>query len=157
MLDLTLLSFQMYALFHPDFTPEKWHVLMAYIACSWTCCLFVMFGNRVLPKINDLGLFFIVAGVVISVAVCTILPTTRKTGYASNHFVWSDWQNGTGYSNNGFVFVMGMLNGAFALGVPGWYPSTRCDSENADLSRLCFARSRRSDQVGQVKRSADTS
>ncbi|EGC41688.1 choline transporter [Histoplasma capsulatum var. duboisii H88] len=38
--------------------------------------------------------------------------------FASNDFVWRDWENQTGYSSNGFVFVAGMLNGAYSVGNP---------------------------------------
>lgn len=40
------------------------------------------------------------------------------TGHATHSFVWSDWVNDTGYSSNGFVFLAGMLNGAYAVGTP---------------------------------------
>ena len=36
-----------------------------------------------------------------------------RPGHASNAFVWTDWQaDGLGYPD-GFVFVAGMLNGAY--------------------------------------------
>ena len=38
--------------------------------------------------------------------------------HASNAFVWTEWQNdGLGYPD-GFVFVAGMLNGAYSVGTP---------------------------------------
>jgi len=46
------------------------------------------------------------------------MPYVNGQPYATNDFVWRDWQNGTGYSSNGFAFVLGMLNGAFAVGTP---------------------------------------
>lgn len=79
----------------------------------------MILGHRFLAHINDLGLFFIVAGVFITVVVCAVMPSVNGNGYASSQSVWVDWQNESGYSSNGFVFLMGMLNGAFALGVPG--------------------------------------
>jgi choline transport protein len=77
-----------------------------------------MFFNRALPLINNLGLFFILAGVFITILVCAIMPSTAGTGHASNDFVWSDWSNQTGYTSDGFVFLAGMLNGAYAVGTP---------------------------------------
>jgi choline transport protein len=50
--------------------------------------------------------------------VLAIMPSTTGKGYATNEFVWGNWMNGTGYSSNGFVFLAGMLNGAFAIGTP---------------------------------------
>ncbi|RFU78921.1 amino acid transporter [Trichoderma arundinaceum] len=109
---------EMYSLFHPNYAYKGWHVLIAYFACSWIACACVLFGNQRLARINDVGLVLVVAGVIITVAVCAIMPATLKQEYNSNRSVWADWQNGTGYSSNGFVFLMGMLNGAFAFGVP---------------------------------------
>lgn len=40
------------------------------------------------------------------------------TGHATHSFVWTDWANDTGYSSNAFVFLAGMLNGAYAVGTP---------------------------------------
>ncbi|OKL64246.1 hypothetical protein UA08_00062 [Talaromyces atroroseus] len=105
---------QMYALFHPEYTFQRWHVFVTYIAVTWMCCFVVAYANRALPWINHVGLFFIIAGVLISILVCAIMPSR----HASNAFVWRDWENETGYSSNGMVFVMGMLNGAYAMGTP---------------------------------------
>jgi hypothetical protein len=44
------------------------------------------------------------------------MPGQKESGYGSNDFVWKEWQNMTGYSSDGFTFLAGMLNGAFAIG-----------------------------------------
>lgn len=104
-----------YALYHPDFTPQRWHVFVCYLIISWLCCFTVMFCQRALPLISRIGSFFIVVGFVITVLVCAIMPSKNGAGYASNDFVWKDWSNVTGYPD-GFTFIAGMLNGAFAIG-----------------------------------------
>ncbi|KAJ5356297.1 Amino acid/polyamine transporter I [Penicillium concentricum] len=104
-----------YALYHPEVEPQRWHVFVCYLIISWLCCLTVMFCQRALPLISRIGSFFIVAGFGITVLVCAIMPSRNGAGYASNDFVWKDWSNVTGYSN-GFTFLAGMLNGAFAIG-----------------------------------------
>jgi choline transport protein len=50
--------------------------------------------------------------------VCAIMPSQTGYGYATNAFVWTDFTNLTGWSSNGFVFLMGILNGAYAIGTP---------------------------------------
>ncbi|KAJ5594804.1 uncharacterized protein N7459_001012 [Penicillium hispanicum] len=105
-----------YALYHPGFEPKQWHVFIGYLIISWVCCLTVMFAQRALPAISRLGSFFIVVGLVIVVIVCAIMPSRNGFGYASSQFVWKDWTNMTGYSSDGFTFLAGMLNGAFAIG-----------------------------------------
>ena len=54
------------------------------------------------------------AGVLVTIIVCAIMPQR----HAQSASVWRDWQNATGYESNGFVFLLGMLNGAFAVGTP---------------------------------------
>lgn len=66
--------------------------------------------------VSTIGLFLIVAGAFVTILVCAIMPSTTGSGYASNATVWSDWVNTTGYTSNGFVFLAGMLNGAYAIG-----------------------------------------
>ncbi|KAE8380628.1 amino acid/polyamine transporter I [Aspergillus bertholletiae] len=108
----------MYALMHPGFEPQSWHIFVSFIICTWLCCSIVLFMNRMLPHIGNLGMFFILAGVFITIVVCAVMPHVNGTGYASNSDVWGTWQNGTGYSSQGFVFVAGMLNGAYSVGTP---------------------------------------
>lgn len=108
----------MYALMHPGFEPKSWHIFVGFVICTWVCCCIVLFLNRLLPYIGNLGMFFILAGVFVSIVVCAVMPYVNGQPYATDDFVWRDWQNGTGYSSQGFVFVAGMLNGAYSVGTP---------------------------------------
>ncbi|QDS70803.1 hypothetical protein FKW77_004595 [Venturia effusa] len=110
----------MYGLYHVDtYVFQRWHVYVTYLIVTWLCCCIVLFGNRALPAVNQLGLFFILAGVFITIIVCAAMPgKSGRPGHATTSFVWKDWVNSTGYSSDGFVFLMGMLNGAYAVGTP---------------------------------------
>lgn len=105
-----------YSLYHEGFEPQRWHVYVCYLVMSWGCCFTVMFGQRALPHISRLGSFLIIAGFFVTIIVCAVMPGVTGAGYASHDFVWKEWDNETGYSSNGFVFLAGMLNGAFAVG-----------------------------------------
>ena len=106
----------MYGLFHENFVYERWQVFIIYLIITWLACVIVLFANRALPFLTNIGLFLILAGCFITIMVCAIMPSTTGKRYATNSFVWKDWQNLTGWTNNGFVFCAGMLNGAFAMG-----------------------------------------
>ncbi|KAJ5433769.1 SNF2-related protein [Penicillium cf. griseofulvum] len=108
----------MYALMHPGFTPSQWNVFVSFLLCTWTCCCIVLFMNRFLPFIGNLGMFFILAGVFVTIVVCAVMPRVNGSGYATDKLVWKTWENGTGYAQQGFVFVAGMLNGAYSVGTP---------------------------------------
>jgi choline transport protein len=77
-----------------------------------------LFANKVLPAVQRAGGFLIVAGVSITIIVCAVMPSVNDQPYASTDFVWKRWANSTGYSMDGFVFCLGMLTGAFAVGTP---------------------------------------
>lgn len=107
-----------YSMFHPGFEPQRWQVFICYLIVCWSCCFIVMFANRALPMINKIGSFLIVGGFLVTIIVCAVMPTRNGKRHASNDFVWTEWNNETGYSSNTFVFLAGMLNGAFAVGTP---------------------------------------
>lgn len=108
----------MYSLYHPEYTPQRWQIFIAFIAVTWTACSIVLFGQRLLPKICNLSAAICIGGFFITCMVCLIMPSQTGYGYASSSTVWATWDNQTGYASNGFVFVAGMLNGAFAIGTP---------------------------------------
>ena len=115
---MALQTVAMYSTTHPDFVVKDWHIFISYIFCTWICCFTVLYANRALSFIESLGGFFVVAGIVISITICAVMPHINGTPYASHASVWRNWKNTTGWSSNGFVFSLGMLNGAFAVGAP---------------------------------------
>jgi len=108
----------MYSVYHPGYLPTAWQLFVGYFSVTWMACSIVLFANRALPMVNNIGLFFILAGVFVTILVCAITPHINGSGYATSSFVWTNWQNSTGWDSNGFVFLAGMLNGAFAIGTP---------------------------------------
>ena len=108
----------MYTLYHPDFTPQNWQIFIAFLGITWIDCLLVLFGQRILARVaTSFGVLCILL-VVITTLICAIMPSQTGAGYGSNSFVWTDWENLTGWSSDGFVFLAGMLNGAYAIGTP---------------------------------------
>lgn len=122
----------MYAAFHPMFVTQRWHVFVAYIIFVWLCCFLVLFANRSLPMLESVGGILIVTGVFITIVVCSGMQDV----HATTAFVWRNWQNSTGYSSNGFVFLLGMLNGAFAVGTPDVVSHLAEEIPRYDLLRL---------------------
>jgi choline transport protein len=115
---MALQTVAMYTTANPGVVVQNWHIFISYLACTWLCCLTVLFANKFLPIIESTGAFFIVGGFLVSVIVCAVMPYVNGKPYSTNAFVWRDWTNGTGWSSNGFVFCLGMLNAAFAVCAP---------------------------------------
>ncbi|ORY62450.1 amino acid permease [Pseudomassariella vexata] len=107
---------QMYALNHAGFEANPWHVFIAYILVTWLSCATVCLANQAMPRLNNLGLFAILGGFLITIIVVTVMPGRGgRPAHASSSFVWTEWTADIGYPD-GFVFVTGMLNGAFSIG-----------------------------------------
>ena len=62
---------------------------------------------------EKLSVVAVVGGVFVTIIVCAIMPSVKGKPYASNEFVWRKWENETGWTSNGFVFMAGCLNGAY--------------------------------------------
>lgn len=109
---------QMYGLNHPELVVKNWHVFIVYVIVTWLACLSVCLFNRAMPLLNQSGIFFIIGGFFITIVVLAAMPGKGgRPPHATNSFVWTEWAADIGYPN-GFVFVAGMLNGAYAVGVP---------------------------------------
>ncbi|KAL1305066.1 hypothetical protein AAFC00_002004 [Neodothiora populina] len=104
---------QMYAVFHDDFVVEAWHTYVAFVCVTWLSCAICIFGNRFIPYLQHIGLFLLLAGGLITIIVVAAMPEK----HASNAFVWTDWNNTSGWGD-GVAFLTGVLNGAFTIGTP---------------------------------------
>ncbi|KPM45324.1 hypothetical protein AK830_g1183 [Neonectria ditissima] len=110
------LCVNMYAHVHPEFVVETWHVFVCYLLVTWLSCGTVIFCNASLPYLNIMGLFIILLGTIATTAVVATMVNIGD-GPALSETVWTTWSADVGYPD-GFVFVAGMLNGAFAMGTP---------------------------------------
>ena len=108
----------MYNLYHPDYVLERWHVFIAYLVIIWIDNGIIMFGQKYLARFATLSGTICIIFYFVSLLIVAIMPSKTGAGYASDSFVWADFQNLTGWSSNGLVFLMGMLNGAFTIGTP---------------------------------------
>ncbi|KAI1629592.1 amino acid/polyamine transporter I [Exophiala viscosa] len=102
----------------PSYDYQRWQVFLVFIVCAWLFAAIVLFFNNAIPRIEQVGGFFILAGFLITVIVSAVMRHSQGRPYATSHQVWNDFTNLTGYSSSGFAFILGMLNGAFAVGVP---------------------------------------
>jgi choline transport protein len=104
----------MYLLNYPTVKWHSWQVFIVFQIVNWTCCAIVCLGNRFIPLINRVALTLSMCGLVTTVVVLTVMP--KK--HASNAQVWTEYHNNTGGWSDGVCFMTGLLNAAFAVGVP---------------------------------------
>ncbi|KAJ5193078.1 hypothetical protein N7449_009220 [Penicillium cf. viridicatum] len=104
----------MYLLRHSDVTWQSWQVFIVFQIVNWTCCAIVCLGNRFIPLINRIALVLSMTGLFATVVVLAAMPKT----HASSSQVWTQYYNMTGGWSDGVCFITGLLNAAFAVGVP---------------------------------------
>ncbi|KAF2203341.1 amino acid transporter [Delitschia confertaspora ATCC 74209] len=104
---------QLYAVFHPELEIHPWHTYIAYLLITWTITAFVIFGNRLIPHLQNVGLILVLGGGLVTIIVLAVMP--KK--HASHSFVWKEFENTTGWTP-GVAFLTGVLNGAFTIGTP---------------------------------------
>ncbi|KAK3694878.1 amino acid permease-domain-containing protein [Podospora appendiculata] len=110
------ISVNMYVVYHQGtYVFQPWHVYVAYLGILWLSTAAVIFANRAIPHTQNLGMFFVIAGGIITIIVIAAMPKQ----HASNAFVWGSFNenNLTGWPG-GVAFLLGVLNGAFTIGTP---------------------------------------
>lgn len=104
----------MYLLRNPDVKWQAWQVVIVFQIVNWTCCAIVCYGNRFIPLINRAAFVISMTGLFATIVVLAAMP--KK--HASNANVWTVYYNRTGGWSDGICFMTGLLNSAFAVGVP---------------------------------------
>ncbi|KAF2723996.1 choline transport protein [Polychaeton citri CBS 116435] len=127
---------QMYAIFHPEFAIQPWHSYVAFVCITWLCTAVVIFGNSWIPKLQNVGLFLVIIGGLVTIIVVAAMPQR----HATTSFVWTEWQNLTGWGG-GVAFLTGVLNGAFTIGTPDavTHLAEEMPNPKVDLPKAIFA------------------
>jgi choline transport protein len=92
---------------------QPWNIFVALLIIVWLAIAATIFFNRYLPYLQHFGLFIVLAGGAVTIIVLTAMP--KK--HSSNRFVWTDFENNTGWSP-GVAFLTDVPNGAFTIGTP---------------------------------------
>ncbi|KAI8205014.1 Choline transport protein [Colletotrichum sp. SAR 10_76] len=106
----------MYAVYHLDtYVSQPYHVFIGYLLILWGSAFFIVFANKYAPHTQHVGTFFVIVGGIVTIIILAAMPKR----HATNHFVWSSFNenNATGWSG-GVAFLLGVLNGAFTIGTP---------------------------------------
>lgn len=99
------------ALFHSNYSPERWHQFLIYVVYTVTAFLINAFMNNLLPYVNKGAITWSITGfIVISITVLAC----ASPNYASGHFVFADFINETGWPD-GIAWLLGLLQGGLGL------------------------------------------
>ncbi|EMT72227.1 Choline transport protein [Fusarium odoratissimum] len=94
-----------YALTHPDFVPQTWHVFVAFQVFNMFVFAFNCYGP-ILPK---LGQVFLLVSLASFGAILVTVPAVADKHQPAT-FVFATFTNLTGWSNNFMAFAVGLIN-----------------------------------------------
>lgn len=120
---LTIMGF--WNLMHPTHVTKTWQLFVIYQLVNVFLVIFNCYG-KYLPYIADWALYtslFSYVVITIVVLVCA------RGNYASAEFVFTDFQNNTGWSSAGIAFIVGLIN-------PNW--SFSCLDSASHLAEEVF-------------------
>ncbi|KAF2009093.1 amino acid permease [Aaosphaeria arxii CBS 175.79] len=99
------------SLYHPSYTPERWHQFLIYIAYNVIAFVVNAFMNSSLPYVNKAAITWSITGfVVISITVLAC----ASPNYASAEYVFAEFLNETGWPD-GIAWLLGLLQGGLGL------------------------------------------
>jgi amino acid permease (GABA permease) len=99
------------SLYHPDYSPQRWHQFLIYIAYNVIAFCINAFMNGLLPYVNKTAITWSILGfVVISITVLSC----AAPNYASAKFVFAEFINETGWPD-GIAWLLGLLQGGLGL------------------------------------------
>ena len=127
---------QMYAIYHPSYVIQPWHIFVALVCICWLCIAVTVFLNRYLPYLQHFGLFMVLVGGIVTIIVVAAMPKQHATSSS----VWLDYNNTTGWGG-GVAFLTGVLNGAFTIGTTDavTHMSEELPNPKKDLPRIIAA------------------
>lgn len=99
-----------YQLSHPDFVIQPWHVWVAYLVINvfafiWNCYA------KWLPMIAQVSIFTSL----ISFFVTLVTVPAKAPTHQDAKFVFANFVNNTGWSQNGIAFIVGLINTNYAF------------------------------------------
>ncbi|KAL6401756.1 hypothetical protein AUP68_14208 [Ilyonectria robusta] len=107
-----------YAFANPNYTQQSWHVFLVFLAALWSAYAMIMFANRTMPLLHNVGVVLVLGGLIIMITICGAMPGRGgRPPHATSKAVWTDWMNYSGWPDV-VAFMCGMLNGAYAVGAP---------------------------------------
>jgi len=131
------------SLVHENYTVERWHIFLIYLAYMLGACFINIFGLRILPTIDRAAIFWYVplmlirqmltsrsmTGAVIIIITCL---SCASPNFQSADFVFTRYINDVGW-NNGVAWILGLLQSEFFLTL---HPLANADVRFIRIDRL---------------------
>ncbi|KAJ4138530.1 hypothetical protein NW768_002369 [Fusarium equiseti] len=96
---------------YPDWDQKRWHQYLIYVALIWIATTANILWSRWIPLFNKM--VFILS--VLTLSATTIILFVVTKNHASGKFIFTDTTNRTGWSSDGFAFMLAVGNAVYAF------------------------------------------
>lgn len=100
------------SIWHPNFEPHQWQIYLIYVALIWLAASLNIFGSRLLPLYNQ---FVCVLSIVTFGSTMLTLFIVARNNHAPASFIFSDTTSQSGWSKDGFAFMLAVSNAVFGF------------------------------------------
>jgi choline transport protein len=98
-------------IWHPDYQFEHWHQYLIYVALIFVAMAFNIFASRWIPLLNKL--IFVLSAVTLTATTLALFIVARNN-HASAEFIFTDTTNQSGWSSDGWAFMLAIGNAVFS-------------------------------------------
>jgi choline transport protein len=99
-------------IWHSDYQPSNWHLYLVYVAITWIAVAGNILAASYIPAFNKA--LFVVAVVTLSSTMITLFVVGRQN-HASADFIFTDTENRTGWSSDGWAFMLAVSNAVYSF------------------------------------------
>lgn len=96
---------------YPNYTPQHWQQYLIYVGLTWLAVAINVFGSGFLPLFNKM--IFVLAVVTLTSTMITLFVVARNN-HASGSWIFSDHTNSTGWSSDGWAFMLAIGNAVYS-------------------------------------------
>ncbi|KAJ5618749.1 hypothetical protein N7510_002733 [Penicillium lagena] len=104
--------FEIILAWYPGFKSYHWQQYLIYVALTWLAVAFNIFASRWIPLFNKL--IFVLAVITLSATMLTLFIVSRNK-HASASFIFTDTTSRTGWSSDGFAFLLAISNSVYSF------------------------------------------
>ena len=95
---------------YPEYDPKRWQQYLIYVALIWAAASINILMADWIPLHNKA--MFVLAVLTLSATTIVLFAVTKD--HASAHSIFTDTTNRTGWSSNGFTFMLAVGNSVFS-------------------------------------------
>jgi choline transport protein len=123
---------QLAHIYNPEYTPERWHIWLIYVAILVVSTAVVTLKSSFMPRLQSI---FFYASLLAVICISVILMAKGASGERARE-VMTTWSNNSGW-NDGLAYMLAMGQGMWLCVFPGKMKMA-LDLEKANSWQVCL-------------------